>query len=1025
LRAAILAHNAQAGDAVGNQVAEEVAFFAARGADVRVFLESDRRLHPHVRGRHCVVPGGEPAAPAWDFLCSADLVIVEYSQSYPLLQVLPALAEQRPRILLNYHSITPVETWRGPKREALEEGVQQRGLVWCADAAVAHSRFTWEELRRCSGFPAERLFRLGLPLDIERFSPGAPGCHLKEQLGLGSATLLLFVGRLAPNKRVPVLIEALAQLRDLTPRVHAAVIGDDSDVYQLEARHCRQRAEELGVADRLHLFGHVSEARLLDAYRSADVFVMPSCHEGFCLPVIEAMGCGVPVVAARAGALPETVGPAGITCAPDDAGDLARQVRRVLESHTAPTRRPGPRRVAVVAFRYGDGFAGGAETSLRTIATTLREAGCEVEVFTTCTRDESHWSNRLAEGTAEVDGIAVHRFRIDRLNHRRHDEAVRAVLEADGAIPEAVETEYLAHSIHSGRLLDALARRLDELDAVITGPYLHGLTLDVVRRFPEKTLLLPCLHDEPFARLRAVREAFEGVGGVLYHSPEEQELAQAGLGFNHPGAWCCGTRIDTAAGGDADRGRALVGAGRRYMLYCGRYSPSKALPTLLDHARRYAAEHPDRFRFAFAGQGDISIPAEPWARDLGFVDEPTRRDLMAGADLLIQLSPFESLSLVALEAWAQGVPVLASAGCAVLSGHLDRCGAGRAVADYATFAAALDDLWQRPEHWQALGRQGRAYVRASYGSAETYAAVLLEAVDDLGRPLVERMRRQGRQQAARHAREAWTEQFARLVEGVLDGPGRPFRLDVEVRPRGNERRVPAGLGQILWPVQVHNRGTHAVTGKGPAAVIIRWRVVGAGVPEDVPTTGVVLPGLLTPQRSLAMAVPVMAPGEPGDYRLLLWAEVAASAGVDGSAEEQAREQGNGMRPAGPVAEVRLVVEEGSGRPAESSCAPLLAGVESALAEAHQLQRLPQDYVDVTEGRFARCKRWLKRKLLGNFKHAYVDVLSRQQSAFNQRILAAVHELAEYVATLEHAVELQRGSLEAPAARVISDTSEKR
>jgi glycosyltransferase involved in cell wall biosynthesis len=1021
LRAAILTHNAQAGDAVGNQVAEEVAFFLARGADVRVFLESERRLHPAVHGRQWLIPAGQPSAEAWQFLCSADLVVVEYTQSYPLLDLLPALAEQRPRSLLHYYSITPVETWRGPKREALEEGLRQRGLVWCADAAVVHSHFTWQELRRCSGFPADRLFRLGLPVDTDRFSPGAPTCHLKEQLGMGTATLLLFVGRLAPNKRVPVLVEALAHLRDLTPPVHAAVIGDDGDVYALEARHCRERAKELGVADRLHLLGHASEARLLDAYRSADVFVMPSCHEGFCVPVIEAMGCGLPVVAARAGAVPETVGAAGLTCAPDDAGDLARQVRRVLDSRPAASGRDGPRRVAVVAFRYGDGFAGGAETSLRTIADALRGAGCEIEVFTTCTQDESHWANGLPEGTAAVDGIAVHRFRIDRPNHRRHDEAVRSILQADGPIPEGVEAEYLAHSVHSGRLLDALTRRLDEFDAVITGPYLHGLTLEVARRFPEKTLLLPCLHDEPFARLRAVRELFERVGGVLYHSREEQALAQAGLGFNHPGAWCCGTLIDTATAGNPERGRALVGAGTRYVLYCGRYSPSKAVPLLLDHARRYAAEHPNRFRFAFAGQGGIAIPAEPWARDLGFVDESTRRDLMAGADMLLQLSPFESLSLVALESWAQGVPVLANAECAVLAGHLDRCGAGSAVCDYVAFAAALDDLWQRPEHWRALGEQGRAYVREQYGSAGTYAAVLLEAVDDLRRPLVERMRRQGRQQVGGHARAAWGERFARLVERVLDEPGRPFHLDVEVRPRAGERRVPAGLGQFLCPIRVRNQGTHAVTGKGPAAVVVRCRVVGAGAMEEGPTTGVTLPGLLTPGRGLALAVPVVAPAEPGTYRLLLWAAVATGCEVDDSGEGPSM-AGRLTRTAGPVTEMRLVVEEGAGR-AALSCAPLLARVEAVLAEAHELQGLPQDYVDVTEGRCARLKRWLKRKLLGNFKHAYVDVLSRQQSAFNQRILAAVHELAEYVATLEHAVELQRGSSVAAAARVLSDASE--
>ena len=80
-------------------------------------------------------------------------------------------------------------------------------------------------------------------------------------------------------------------------------------------------------------------------------------------------------------------------------------------------------------------------------------------------------------------------------------------------------------------------------------------------------------------------------------------------------------------------------------------------------------------------------------------------------------------------------------------------------------------------------------------------------------------------------------------------------------------------------------------------------------------------------------------------------------------------------------------------------------MHASLAEAAGRQELPDDYTDVTEGFLSSLKRRLKRKLLGNFKHAYVDVLSRQQSAFNQHILAAVHELAECCARLDHAAQL--------------------
>jgi hypothetical protein len=83
---------------------------------------------------------------------------------------------------------------------------------------------------------------------------------------------------------------------------------------------------------------------------------------------------------------------------------------------------------------------------------------------------------------------------------------------------------------------------------------------------------------------------------------------------------------------------------------------------------------------------------------------------------------------------------------------------------------------------------------------------------------------------------------------------------------------------------------------------------------------------------------------------------------------------------------------------------LLDAAQAALAEAHDRQTLPDDYCDITEGRFASWKKHIKRKLLNNFKHAYVDVLSRQQSQVNRQLITAIQQqLAECCATLDHAV----------------------
>src|SRR5439155_14710573 len=171
---------------------------------------------------------------------------------------------------------------------------------------------------------------------------------------------------------------------------------------------------------------------------------------------------------------------------------------------------------------------------------------------------------------------------------------------------------FLHHSLRSSRLIAALRER-GPFDAIVVGPYLLGLTHDVARAFRERVLLLPCFHDEPFARLPALRAAYGEVGGVLYHSPEERQFAEAVLGLNHANAHVIGTVLDTDTPGDPRRGRERVGTGRRYLLFAGRYCREKGLPELLAYAGRHAAEHPARSTIAVVGEADVPIPQEPRA----------------------------------------------------------------------------------------------------------------------------------------------------------------------------------------------------------------------------------------------------------------------------------------------------------------------------------------------------------------------------------------------------------------------------
>jgi hypothetical protein len=154
-----------------------------------------------------------------------------------------------------------------------------------------------------------------------------------------------------------------------------------------------------------------------------------------------------------------------------------------------------------------------------------------------------------------------------------------------------------------------------------------------------------------------------------------------------------------------------------------------------------------------------------------------------------------------------------------------------------------------------------------------------------------------------------------------------------------------------------------------------------------------LPDLLVPGavRTAMLLVPV--PPESGTYDLLLWAE----------------HPGGDRRLASEPTRSGLLV--GTTPANVSGLLPLLDGVRGLLIDAQRIQRLPDDYLDVTQGWLARWKRWTKKTLLNNFKRAYVDVLSRQQSRLNQQLVAAVAQLAECCATLDHAVRSQQARLD--------------
>jgi len=333
----------------------------------------------------------------------------------------------------------------------------------------------------------------------------------------------------------------------------------------------------------------------------------------------------------------------------------------------------------------------------------------------------------------------------------------------------------------------------------------------------------------------------------------------------------------------------------------------------------------------------------------------------------------------------------------VLEAHVARGRCGRTVNAYDAFATALDDLWERPETWRDLGENGRDYVRREFANPAAYSAHWQSALDGIGRPPADQLRDNGIRRAKCFDRPAWRASFARVIERVLDTPPRTRQDALSIRSNLGRIDAAAGSGESLVPVRLGNRGRHPEMGEGFAKTELVSRTLdatGEFIGRELATP---LPGLLLPGQDVAAMIRVAVPDRPGRYAVEIHAR-RPSRGEECSAGSVARVE----------MAVSLVAEAAPAGPPPTFAGPLVA--------AQAAQQLPDAYVDVSEGRFAKLKIWIKRKLLHNFQHAYVNVLSRQQSAFNRQVLAALAELADAQAATAHQARGIDGAAEVESLR---------
>ena len=370
-------------------------------------------------------------------------------------------------------------------------------------------------------------------------------------------------------------------------------------------------------------------------------------------------------------------------------------------------------KLAVVVQRYGADVNGGAELHARYIAERLSRHA-SVEVLTTCARDYVTWRNELRPGVEEINRLPVRRFPVrherDPLDFGRRS---RQIFEQRHSVADELawlESEGPA----SPALIAHLERHADSYDYVVLFSYRYYHAWHTARRLAHKAVLVPTAERDPAIGVSIFGPVFRGVRAIMYNSHEERAMIQAAARNDAVPGVVVGVGSDLPGRTDPARFRRRYRINRPFAIYIGRIDENKGCSELFDYYQRYAATFPRGLDLVLVGKEVMPVPRHPRIHHLGFLSDDDKFDALAAADLLIMPSYFESLSMVALEAWAFGRPVLANGRCDVLKGQCIRSNAGLYYENYQEFAEALYSLESNGPLHARLGRNGREYFRRNY-----------------------------------------------------------------------------------------------------------------------------------------------------------------------------------------------------------------------------------------------------------------------------------------------------------------------
>ncbi len=380
------------------------------------------------------------------------------------------------------------------------------------------------------------------------------------------------------------------------------------------------------------------------------------------------------------------------------------------------------KKVAFVVQRYGLEVNGGAEYECRALAEHMADM-YEVDVLTSCARNNLPWDNAYKEGMERINRVNVYRFPVEKM---RDDRLFDELSKQAGKGIKEIEEEWISQmGPYCPSFLSFLEKNADRYEAVVFFTYAYYFTVKGIGLRLKNSVLVPTAHDDAAIRLPIYQKVFELPAAFLYNSVEEKEfvISQFHTEAKPSGLTCVGIDIP-----DTDRyelPEPFLTYRDQYIVYAGRVSFGKNFNELNRDFIEYKKRNPSPLKLIVMGNIDDKMTLTH-SEDIiytGFVTDEQKTAIIANARLLVMPSFYESLSIVILESMAAGRPVLVNGNCAVLKGQCIRSNAGLYYTNYFEFEEALRYMLSNETAYRQMCENGLRFVKENYNWEKVTADV--------------------------------------------------------------------------------------------------------------------------------------------------------------------------------------------------------------------------------------------------------------------------------------------------------------